>query len=82
MTLKELMRITPIDRLVVVNHDKQSGRNIGEAKLIVLPSQFDKYVDDEVSGIVTLLDTSSPTYLDGSIQVKPVLQVIVFHCEE
>jgi len=81
MKLKELMENTAIDRLMVVNRDKQNGRQIGEATLVVLPSQFNKYADDEVGGIEALLDTSSPSY-DGSIQVKPVLEVIVLHFEE
>ena len=81
MTLKELMEITSIDRLLVVNRDKQSGAEVGEAKLVVLPSQFNKYADDEVGGIEALLDTSSPNY-GGSIQVKPVLEVIVLHYRE
>lgn len=81
MKLKELMELTAIDRLMVVHRDKKNGREIGEATLVVLPSQFNKYADDEVGGIDTLLDTSSPSY-DGSIQVKPVLEVIVLHYEE
>lgn len=80
MQLKELMELTAIDRLMVVNRDKKNGREIGEPTLVVLPSQFNKYADDEVGGIEALLDTSSPSY-DGSIQVKPVLEVIVLHCE-
>ena len=81
MKLKELMEIVNIDRLMVVTRDKNNGREIGEAKLIVLPSQFNNYADDEVGGIDTLLDTSSPSY-DGSIQVTPCLQVCVLHREE
>ncbi len=80
MKLKELMELTAIDRLMVVHRDRKNGREIGEATLVVLPSQFYKYADDEVGGIDTLLDTSSPSY-DGSIQVKPVLEVIVLHFE-
>ena len=81
MKLKELMKITSIDRLMVVNVNKENVMGIGEATLVVLPSQFNKYADDEVGGIDTLLDTSSPSY-DGSIQVKPVLQVVVLRCGE
>jgi hypothetical protein len=81
MQLKELMELTAIDRLMVVHRDRKNGRETGEATLVVLPSQFNKYADDEVGGIDTLLDTSSPSY-DGSIQVKPVLEVIVLHFEE
>lgn len=81
MKLKELMKITNIDRLMVVKINKENVMEIGEATLVVLPSQFNKYADDEVGGIDTLLDTSIPSY-DGSIQVKPVLQVVVLHCGE
>ena len=81
MKLKELMKEASIDRLMVVHRDRKSGREIGEPTLVVLPSQFNKYADDEVGGIEALLDTSSPSY-DGSIQVKPVLEVIVLHFEE
>ena len=81
MQLKELMELTAIDRLMVVNVNKENVMGIGEATPVVLPSQFNKYADDEVGGIDTLLDTSNPSY-DGSIQVKPVLEVIVLHFED
>ena len=81
MQLKELMELTPIDRVWVVHRDKQNGKEVGRDELVLLPSQFNKYADDEVGGIDTLLDTSSLSY-DGSIQVKPVLEVIVLHFEE
>lgn len=82
MKLRELMEVTAIDRLMVVHRDKKNGREIGEATLVVLPSQFGKYADDEVGGIEALLDTSIPSEVNGSIQVKPALEVIVLHYEE
>ena len=80
MQLKELMELTTIDRLRVINIDRKNGRQVGTL-IVVFPSQFNKYADDEVGGVKALLDTSEPSH-DESIQVKPVLEVIVLHCGE
>ena len=79
MELKELRQIANIDRVFVVFVDKNGHELRNE--LIVLPSQIAKYDEDSVARVEAVLDTSSPSY-DGSIQVKPVLQVVVLRCGE
>ena len=81
MELHELMKIACVDSVMVITTDKD-GHETKEAKLVVLPSQFDKYGNDSVVRIEAELNTSSPSSADGSISVKPCLQAWVLHQEE
>ena len=81
MRLKELRQIASVDMVFVVFIDKD-GHETKESKLEVLPSQFDKYGEDSVVRIEAKLDTSSPSEVNGSIQVIPCLQAWVLHREE
>ncbi len=81
MKLRELKIIANIDRVLVLFIDKD-GHQTKQPRLEVLPSQIAKYDEDSVVRVEAKLDTSIPSEVNGSIQVKPVLQVIVLHNEE
>ena len=81
MKLKDLRQIASVDRLLVVFTNKD-GYAVRKPQLEVLPSQIAKHDKDSVVKVEAVLETSSPSEANGSIQVTPCLQAWVFHREE
>lgn len=81
MKLKELRQIARVNRLLVVFTDKD-GYAVRKPQLEVLPSKVSKYDKDSVVKVEAMLETSSPSEANGSIQVTPCLQAWVFHQEK